>query len=108
MYWLTGILGILLMLAPFVLGYASNMLALWSSIVLGAIVLVVSLIKAVIHDAGQWEYWVAGIAGLLALVAPFVLGFRTQPRPLEASLILGLVMLVVAGYQLVTGRTTAQ
>lgn len=108
MYWLTGILGVFLVIAPFVLGYADNMLALWSSIVLGAVVFLVSLIKAFIHDTGQWEYWVAGIAGLLAIAAPFALGFRANPRPLEASVILGVVMLVVTGYQLLTGRAQTQ
>jgi predicted membrane-bound dolichyl-phosphate-mannose-protein mannosyltransferase len=107
MYWLTGILGVFLIIAPFVLGYSGDLIAVWSSIVLGAIVLIVSFVKAFMHDMGQWEYWVTGIVGLLAIVAPFALGFRTQPQPLDASVILGAVMLLIAGYQLLTERTHA-
>jgi len=99
MYWITGILGLALIVAPFVLSYNSDPIAMWSSIILGAAIVVVSAIKAFVRDTAKWEYWVAGILGLLAIIAPFVLGFRTQIRPLDASIILGLIVLVLAGYQ---------
>ncbi len=99
MYWITGILGLALIVAPFILGYNNTPVAMWSSIILGAAVVVVSIIKAIVHDTAKWEYWVVGILGLAAIVAPFVLGFRTQVRPLDASLILGAIVLVLSGYQ---------
>jgi hypothetical protein len=102
MYWLTGIFGVFLIVAPFILGYAGNVLGMWTSIITGILVLVVSAIKGVQRDATLWEYRVAGVLGLLALIAPFVLGFRAQPTPLDANVILGAVLIVVAGYQLLT------
>ena len=42
MYWITGILGILLIIAPFALRYSSDIPALWSNLVLGIAVLIVS------------------------------------------------------------------
>lgn len=108
MYWITGILGLALIVAPFVLGYMSNPTALWSSIILGAAIAVVSGIKAVVHDVARWEYWVAGILGLAAIVAPFVLGFRTQMRPLDASIILGAIVVVLTAYQLFFTHPQAQ
>jgi bacteriorhodopsin len=99
MYWITGILGLALIVAPFVLNYSSVPIAMWSSIILGAAIVVVSAIKAFVRDAAKWEYWVAGILGLLAIIAPFVLGFRAQVRPLDASIILGVIVLLFAGYQ---------
>ena len=75
MYWLTGILGILLIIAPFILGYRGDSPALWSNVILGAIVVIVSAIKAYIPDTTRWEYWIAGIGGVLAVIAPFVLHF---------------------------------
>jgi len=106
MYWLTGILGVFLIIAPFVLGYASNTMAMASSIVLGALVVIVSIIKGAIPDMTRWEYWVAGILGILAILAPFVLGFA-QTGPLDVSVTLGAVLIVVAGYQLLAGRSQA-
>ncbi len=99
MYWITGILGLALIVAPFVLSYSGDLTAMWSSIILGAAIVVVSIIKAFMRDTAKWEYWVAGILGVLAIIAPFALGFRTQIRPLDASIILGLIVLVLAGYQ---------
>jgi bacteriorhodopsin len=106
MYWLTGILGVFLIIAPFVLGYAGNTTAMVSSVILGALVVIVSIIKGAIRDMTRWEYWVAGILGILAILAPFVLGFA-QTGPLDVSVTLGAVLIVVAGYQLLTGRTQA-
>jgi hypothetical protein len=99
MYWLTGILGILLIIAPFVLGYSSDSPALWSNIVLGVIVLIVSAIKGFIPDKTRWEYWLAGLMGVLAILAPFVLHFTAVGIALWTSIILGIVLAVLAGYK---------
>ncbi len=102
MYWLTGFLGILLILAPFVLGYSSDSVALWSNIILGAIVLVVSVIEGLTPNETRWEYWVAGIMGILAILAPFVLQFSAVATALWASVILGVIVAVLSGYELIT------
>jgi len=99
MYWLTGILGILLIIAPFVLGYSSDSPALWSNIVLGAIVVIVSAIKGFIPDRTRWEYWLAALMGLLAILAPFVLHFTLAATALWTTIILGVVIAVLAGYK---------
>ncbi len=99
MYWITGILGLLLILAPFVLGYSADPTALWSDVVLGAIVVLASAIKGFFPDGTRWEYWVAGLMGLLAIIAPFVLHFTVVATALWASIILGIVLAVLAGYK---------
>jgi hypothetical protein len=100
MYWTTGILGLLLIVAPFLLRFSSNPTALWTSIILGAAVAVASGIKVMMHDEANWEYWLAGILGLLAVVAPFILGFSAQVLALWASIILGVAIAVLSGYQI--------
>ena len=102
MYWVTGILGILLFIAPFVLGYSSDSPALWSNLILGAIVVIVSAIKGFIPDRTRWEYWLAALMGLLAIVAPFVLHFTVAATALWTSIILGIVIAVLAGYKALT------
>jgi cadmium resistance protein CadD (predicted permease) len=107
MYWATGILGILLIIAPFVLGFSSNPSALWTGVILGAITLIVSLIKAFAHDVSQWEYWVTGLMGILAIIAPFVLGFTALTTAMWTSIILGVITLVLSAVELFrrpTGR----
>ena len=99
MYWITGILGILLIFAPFVLGYSGDSPALWSNIILGAIVVIVSAIKGFVPDRTRWEYWLAALMGLLAILAPFVLHFTVAVTALWTSIILGIVIAVLAGYK---------
>jgi hypothetical protein len=99
MYWLTGILGLLLIIAPFVMRFSDNSTALWTSIVLGAAVFVVSAIKAAVHDMANWEYWLAGIFGLAAIVAPFVLNFNSSSRALWSNIVLGVIVAILAGYE---------
>lgn len=75
MYWFTGLLGLAMALAPFIQGYQHNSIATWTSIVLGVVVLVVSVLEALDQKHAKWEWWVAGAAGILAVLAPFVFGF---------------------------------
>lgn len=99
MFWMTGILGLLLIAAPFALGYSTDPTALWTSVVLGAVMVVVSGYKAWVQDRTTWEYWVAGIAGLLAVLAPFILGFTTLVLAMWTSIVLGAVVAILAGYE---------
>lgn len=100
MYWITGILGLALGIAPFVLGYSDHSGAMWTSIILGALVFLVSAYRAFDDSQVGWEYWVAGIAGLLAVLAPFILGFASLTMAMWTTVILGAVMLILAGYEL--------
>ena len=99
MYWITGILGLALGIAPFVLGYGEDSSAMWTSVVLGAIVLLVSAYRAFDNSEAGWEYWVAGMAGVLAVIAPFVLGFSALTTALWTSVVVGVIVAVLAGYE---------
>ncbi|MCB9098031.1 MAG: SPW repeat protein [Anaerolineales bacterium] len=98
MYWLTGILGAILIVAPFILGYSENLAALWSSMILGLVVAAVSLYKALSKDTARWEYGVAAVVGLLAVFAPFMFGFSAVAMAMWATIILGAVIALLAGY----------
>ncbi len=99
MFWATGILGILLIIAPFVLGFSSNSGAMWTGVILGIITLVVSIVKGLAHDPSKWEYWVTGIMGILAIIAPFVLGFTALTTAMWTCIILGVITLVLSAYE---------
>lgn len=105
-YWVLGIIGILLVIAPFVLGYDDIDEALWTSIILGGIIAIVMIYKALAHDAGTWEFWLAAIAGVLAVLAPFVLGFDNDDAALWSNLVIGVIAALGAGYLALTTRAT--
>lgn len=99
MYWLTGILGIAMAIAPYLLGYHDHTMAMWTSVVLGIVVAVVSIWEAMDVKHAKWEWWVVGIAGVLAVLAPFVFGFNTLTMALWTFVVLGFLAVILAGYE---------
>lgn len=104
MYWITGFLGVAFALAPFLFGYSENTLALWTSLLLGGAVVVISYMEAVAGDTQRWEYWVAIVLGAGAIIAPFILGFGTHMTALWVSIAVGLMLAAVAGSKLYYDR----
>ncbi len=104
LYWAIAIVGVLLIIAPFVLGYDDIDEALWASIILGGIIALSMIYKALVRDDSTWEFWLAGIAGVAAIVAPFVLGYDNDDSSLWSSIVLGVLAVLGAGYLALIGR----
>ncbi len=83
-------LGALLFVAPFAFGYSGNAAALWTSLILGALIAIFGYLKSY-----RW----AAAMGVIAFVAPFLLGFSWVTAALWSCLILGFAVASLAGYQ---------
>lgn len=106
MYWATGILGLVLAAAPWLFGYSDNTSALWTSLLIGGATIVVSWIEGAKEGREAWEYWIAAILGLVAIAAPFALGFGGLTMAMWTSVIAGALIAVFAGAKLFgTGGT---
>ena len=105
MYWLTGFAGALLLAAPFIFSYADNTAALWTSIIAGVVVACSSLWEGLEAKKQNWEYWVVGIVGIAAILAPFALGFGNHQTAMWTTIIMGAVFAVLAGGKLWTSET---
>lgn len=81
--------GAVLFLSPFIFGYSGTATALWTGLVLGAVIAVLGYLKIY-----KW----AAIAGLAAFISPWVLGFSEIGAALWISLIVGAVVALGAGY----------
>lgn len=104
MYWITGILGLALIAAPYFLGYTGDTVAYWTSMIIGVVVVGISAIEGFFKDRDLWEYWVAGILGLGAIVAPFILGFGSNANAMWTIVITGILLAFFAGSKLYSGR----
>jgi|SRR5581483_9709540 len=100
MYWVTGVLGFVLAAAPFLFGYEADTTAMWTSLVIGGVVMLASVIEGIRNDTDRWEYWVAAILGVGAALAPFVFNFSNNTSAVTTSVILGFIIALVAGSKL--------
>ena len=104
MFWLETVLGLALIAAPFALNYRDNPAAFWASIVLGVVVVLVSGYKAYTNKAERWENWVDVVAGAVAILMPFVFGFSALVTALWAFIVIGLLIVILSGYDLYTSN----
>jgi hypothetical protein len=100
MYLITGLVGLVALAAPFVLGYTDNTAALWTTLGAGAVLVVTAILEGVARDEDNWEYWVVAILGLGAIVAPFVLDFTATTEALWTTIGIGVVAVIAAGLRL--------
>ena len=79
MSWITFVVGLWLITAPFALGYSGTFSAAASDIIIGVLIAASSLWLAFKADAPWWCTWVLMLFGIWAIVAPFALGYSQQP-----------------------------
>ena len=110
MFWFTGLLGVILILAPFVLSYQDTANAQWSHVILGVVILVLSVIEALDEGISNWEYWATGVAGIVVVLAPFLFNFSASDQSTEmwTSIILGAVTAILAGYEVFKPKPETQ
>lgn len=104
MYLLIGFLGLVSVLAPYAFGYNGDTVALWTSLIIGAILIISAALEGLAADRERWEYWVAGLAGVGAILAPFVFGFSGLAAALWTLIIIGVISVIVAWAKLFSGR----
>lgn len=103
MYWVTLLLGIISMAAPYLFGYSDNTAALWTGFIVGAVLMGTSVMEWLDEEKRTWEYWVAGLAGISAIAAPFVLGFGGLTGAVWTLALIGIVTVVISGARLFWG-----
>lgn len=111
------ILGLLLFIAPWALGYvpaavaegeeammgtAAMTAASWNSWIAGGIVVVIAV--AALLKFFEWEEWVEGAVGLWIAISPWILGFTELRQAMVTHLILGVLVLVLAGWDVYAAR----
>ena len=87
--WATIGLAAALFLAPFATGYTGAAAALWTSLALAV----------VIGGLGYWrQYRWATLAGAVAVIAPWLLGFSGVTLALCSCVLVGAAVVIVDGY----------
>lgn len=92
------VMGLWLIVAPFVLGFTGSNTAQWNHIIVGAAVLVLAAVRAFDPDERMSISWVNVALGLWMIVAPFVLGYTSVNAAQNSSIISGVIILALAAF----------
>ena len=98
--WTNLVLGLWLIASPWLLQFSGAPAAAWNAWISGAIIGV--LAAAALYQVQQWEEWVNALAGLWLVVSPWALGFSADQVTTWNAVIVGVLVLCVAGWELYT------
>jgi hypothetical protein len=93
------ILGLWLIIAPFVLGFNSMMGAMWNSIIFGVIVLALAVVGEY-NVSETWSRWINAVIGLWIVVSPFFMGFASDAGLMWNNIIVGLLIIIFSGWSI--------
>lgn len=102
--WLVALAGLWEVIAAFVLGYSASTAALWDAIIVGIALIVLAAWAALSSAEGTDRTldWINVVLGVWLIVAPFVLGYSVVAAALWNDIIVGIVVVVLAGWAALT------
>jgi hypothetical protein len=92
------VLGVLLFVSPWALGYADQEMAARIAWIGGLIVAILSF--AAIIKFAEWEEWVNLLVGLAVIVSPFAFGFTGVTHAVLAHYVLGFLIAIASATEL--------
>ena len=92
--WLNIVLGIWVIISPFVVQFAQLPAAMWNNVIVGIVIAVLAIIRTSVPRQPGWS-WVNVILGIWMIISPFALGVMTTAI-LWNNIILGIVIALVA------------
>lgn len=96
---LNVLLGLLLFVAPWMIGFQALPDAVsWNAWISGLVLAVLAL--AAIAALQEWEEWISLVVGVWIAISPWILGFAGSNDVLWTHLGIGLVAVVLAGVEL--------
>ena len=93
--WLNIVLGIWVIISPFVLQFARFPAAMWNNVIVGIVIAVLAIIRTSLASQRGWS-WTNVILGIWMIISASALGVMTTAM-LWNNIILGIVIAIVAG-----------
>jgi hypothetical protein len=90
--------GLWLILAPFVLGFSSLGGAMWNSLILGAAIAGLAIIRVINPLSLAGLSWWNFVFGIWLLLSPFIIGFAGVESPTWNTVVVGVFVLAMAGW----------
>lgn len=99
--WMNFILGLWLVVAPFVLLYRGISAALWDNVIVGIVIAILAGWRALGKESARMTVasWLVALLGLWTIAAPFVLHYAGNASAMWNGVIVGIVVAVLATYR---------
>ena len=96
--WLNVVAGVLLVIAPFALGYYTlSDIAMYEAVVVGLLIAGIALWSALSADAPAYLDYIVALFGGWSMAAPFMFGYHTTVEVARnTDVVLGLAVAVIA------------
>gem|GEM_PF-697315 len=96
--------GLWLVLAPFALGFSGVEAAMWNSVVVGAAVAILAMVRVAKPLEFEGLSWLNFVLGLWLIASPFVLGFADLVGVMWNFVILGAIIFAMAAWSAMATR----
>jgi predicted ferric reductase len=88
------ILGVWLIISPWILGFVTDYTPIWDAWVIGVVIAIAAL--AALISFNQWEEWVNAVLGVWLVLSPFILGFAHQTYATWNNVVVGVIVAILA------------
>jgi hypothetical protein len=105
MYKFTGLLGVVAIATPYLLGFQDVTAAFWTTVVTGVLLIGLAILEGFARDRDDLEYWAVSLVGLGAITAPFVLNFNETTAALWTTIAIGVLAVATTGYRFLAPPT---
>jgi hypothetical protein len=92
--WINIVLGIWVIISPFVVQFMHFPAAMWNNVIVGIVIAILAIIRTSVPRQTGWS-WVNVILGIWMIISPFALGAMTT-AVLWNNIILGIVIALIA------------
>jgi hypothetical protein len=101
------VLGIWVIISPFVLAFTQYPVAMWNNIAVGCAVTLCALVRtSSTRNQNGWS-WLNVLLGAWLLISSFVLGFATLTVAMWNNIIIGVLTIIIAASTLAVARPRA-
>jgi sulfite exporter TauE/SafE len=95
---LAALIGVWFIIAPWVVNFSDDKSALWTSVIIGALQLITSLLGFSGSGWSSWQNWISLLSGVWFIIFPFVYTLKTEE--IWASVVLGAVTVIIGLWSL--------
>jgi SPW repeat len=96
------VLGLWLIVSPWILGFQAERASLWSAVILGILVAATALTS--LFRVRAWEEWANVVLGVCLIICPWVLRFTEYATPTWNAVFTGIIIAALALWALGTDK----